>query len=127
MTPPTSKRYVENQRLSIAGEARAANFLVNLGYRILARRYRNKFGEIDLVAQKAKRIAFVEVKTRSQDHFGDPLESITAWKLRSIFRASRVFLAQWPGAAALEVEYLGIGIQTGGESPGVDCVSLFPD
>lgn len=127
MPPSSSNKYEDNQRLAIAGETHAADFLSALGYRILARRYRNKFGEIDLVAQKAGRIAFVEVKTRSQEQFGDPLESITAWKLRSIFRASRVFLAQWPGATALEVEYLGIGIQTGGKKPGVDCVSLFPD
>ena len=52
-------------RTGLSAESRAAAFLMAKGYRILAKRFRTPYGEIDLVARKRNLIAFVEVKARA--------------------------------------------------------------
>ena len=52
-----------------AGEVLAARFLRSKGYTILVSNYRTRFGEIDIIAVDAQYIAFVEVKTRSEDAY----------------------------------------------------------
>ena len=54
------------------------------GYAVLARRYRTKVGEIDIVAQDGPTVVFVEVKARTDDRCGHPAEAVTAWKQRRI-------------------------------------------
>jgi uncharacterized protein (TIGR00252 family) len=66
------------QALGIDGEDTAGRTLEARGYRILARRYRTRFGEIDLVARQGDCIVFVEVKTRRGGSFGDPAAAVTA-------------------------------------------------
>src|SRR3954464_14821429 len=72
------------------GEDLAARYLTDLGYRILARNWRCRSGEIDLVAADLepgrRTIVFCEVKTRSGLGFGDPLEAITWAKGRRLGR-----------------------------------------
>lgn len=55
-----------------AGEVLAARFLRSKGYTILVSNYRTRFGEIDIIAVDAQYIAFVEVKTRSEDAYYAP-------------------------------------------------------
>ena len=55
-----------------------------MGYAILARRYRTRYGEIDIVAQDEDTLVFVEVKARRTDRFGTAAESVTGWKQRRI-------------------------------------------
>ena len=54
----------------------AANFLKKKGYKILAMNYKNKIGEIDIIAKDKNIIVFVEVKARSSKLFGHPFEAI---------------------------------------------------
>lgn len=75
-----------------AGENHAADFLIAKGYRILARNYRTREGEIDLVAQYKKTLVFVEVKTRAYKAFGGPLAAVTPAKQRKIALAATHFL-----------------------------------
>jgi putative endonuclease len=79
-------------------EARAAWWLRCKGYRILARRYRGGGGEIDLIARRARTIAFVEVKGRAD--LDDATFSVTPWKMRRVARAARAWLAANPPPAA---------------------------
>jgi putative endonuclease len=65
-------------------EDRACEELVSRGYAILARRYRTRVGEIDIVARDGQVIVFVEVKARVDHHCGHPAESVTRWKQRRI-------------------------------------------
>ena len=54
------------------------------GYAILARRYRTRYGEIDIVARDGATLVFVEVKARASAEFGPPAEAVTPRKQRTI-------------------------------------------
>ena len=64
------------------------------GYEILARRYRTRYGEIDIVARHGAVTVFVEVKARMHDDFGGGAEAVTAWKQRRIAKMAMDFLAR---------------------------------
>ena len=76
------------------GEKVAADFLKKKGYRILEMNFRTKTGEIDIVAEHKKTIAFVEVKTRSGVSLGRPETSVNEVKQRKLFRVAELFLAK---------------------------------
>lgn len=76
-----------------SAEALAALFLERRGLKILARNYRCRFGEIDLVAENGATLVFVEVRARRSEGFGGPAESITAAKRRRLVAAARHYLA----------------------------------
>ena len=78
------------------GEKQAAGYLHQKGYRLLAAGYRCRMGEIDLIAQTGRELAFVEVKLRRNANFAEPREQVTAAKQRRILLAARHFLAQHP-------------------------------
>lgn len=78
-----------------AGETAACLLLEQKGYRILARNYRCKTGEIDIVAQRKNVLAFVEVKTRASSvAFGGPIAAVTAAKQRKIASAATSFIKE---------------------------------
>ncbi|WP_191931473.1 YraN family protein [Arthrobacter bussei] len=81
-------------QLGRRGEATAAQYLERAGLRIVDRNWRCPAGEIDLVAVDGSTLVIVEVKTRSSDDFGQPLESITASKLERLY----VLASQWARA-----------------------------
>ncbi len=80
------------QRLAVLGESEAERTLRNRGMRVLERRYRRRFGEIDLIAEEGDRIVFVEVKTRRGSGFGRPAEAVTPLKQRRLARVALAFL-----------------------------------
>jgi putative endonuclease len=82
------------QILGKQGEDLAARELRRLGYAILARRYRTKFGEIDIVAEDAGAVVFVEVKARRTTKFGEAAEAIPIWKRRRIAAMALDYLAR---------------------------------
>jgi putative endonuclease len=65
------------QQLGARGEALAAEWYVDNGYQVLARNWRCRDGEIDLIVCRARTIVFCEVKTRTSTAFGVPAEAIT--------------------------------------------------
>ena len=73
-------------------EDRAARFLAEQGLRIVARNYRTRMGEIDLIAQDGATLVFVEVRMRSSARFGGALGSITPRKRSRIAAAARHYL-----------------------------------
>lgn len=76
------------------GEDLACRKLRRLGYAIVARRYRTRHGEIDIVAMDAGVLVFVEVKTRSSERFGTPLAAVTPVKQRRLTRMALDYLAR---------------------------------
>jgi putative endonuclease len=73
-------------RLSLGklGEDAACRELARRGYAVLVRRFRTRYGEIDIVARDGPTLVFVEVKTRSSDRFGVPAEAVTGRKQAKI-------------------------------------------
>jgi len=82
------------QLLGILGENIACAELEQRGYAILERRYRTRYGEIDIVARDGDCTVFVEVKTRDGSDFGDGAEAVTPWKQRRIAKMAVDFLAR---------------------------------
>lgn len=82
------------QETGTRGEDLAAQTLTRQGYVILARRYRTRFGELDIVAQDGPTMVFVEVKARRSDAHGSAAESVTPWKQRRIAAMALDYLAR---------------------------------
>ncbi len=72
------------QILGNSGEAVAVRYLKKKKYKILELNYRNKLGEIDIIAEDEGTIVFIEVKTRQTPSFGSPKEAVTKKKQRNI-------------------------------------------
>jgi putative endonuclease len=79
-------------RLGKTGEDLACRELQRRGYEIVARRYRRRSGELDIIARDGATIVFVEVKTRRGRMFGDAVEAVTAWKQRRMSRLAAEYL-----------------------------------
>jgi len=75
------------------GEDLAVQELERRGCAILARRYRTRFGEIDIVAESGGEVIFVEVKARRSAAFGSADESVPGWKQRRIAAMALDYLA----------------------------------
>ena len=82
------------QNLGKIGEDLACAELQRRGYAILARRYRTRFGEIDIVARDSGTVVFVEVKARSNDEFGGGAAAVTGWKQRRVAQMATDYLAR---------------------------------
>lgn len=80
------------QELGKLGEDLACGELSRRGYEILARRYRTKYGEIDIVARDGPTIVIVEVKTRDGRVFGAGAEAVTGLKQRRMLRMGTEYL-----------------------------------
>ena len=93
-----------------AGEVLAARFLREKGYEIWAGNYSCRFGEIDIIAAKGPYLAFVEVKTRSEDGLYAPAEAVTPAKQKRIFKTALLFLQQY--AVSLQPRFDVIEITT---------------
>ena len=76
------------------GESVAVAFLKKKGYRILEKNFRSKVGEIDIIAEQAGVIVFIEVKARSNHEFGHPFNAVTPAKQKKIVQTAQTFLAQ---------------------------------
>lgn len=93
--PSNSKPMADRQRAEKRGrrgETLAAIALMAKGYRILARRVRTPFGEVDLIAQRGKLVAFVEVKARRTETLA--LEAVTPKAQTRISRAAEAWMSR---------------------------------
>ncbi|SFW33234.1 YraN family protein [Nitrosovibrio sp. Nv17] len=73
-------------------EQRAEAFLLHQHLRLLARNYRCRYGEIDLIMQDGEVVVFIEVRLRTHAAFGGPAASITASKQKRLLRSARHYL-----------------------------------
>lgn len=77
----------------ISGEIEAKQYLENSGYKVIETNVNFPgVGELDIVATDGNVLVFVEVRTRSDNVFGNPLETVTPAKIRKIVAASRRYL-----------------------------------
>jgi putative endonuclease len=82
------------QSLGKLGEDLACAELARRGYVILERRYRTRYGEIDIVARSGGSLVFVEVKAREGSEFGGGEAAVTIYKQQRIIRMAIDFLAR---------------------------------
>ena len=96
------------------GEHIATVLLQKKGYAILARQYRTRWGEIDIIAQKERYLVFVEVKTRSQGAIADPAEFVDQYKQERIIQTAKLFLAQNPTEKQPRFDVIEVFLQKDG-------------
>jgi putative endonuclease len=75
------------------GERIACRFLLRQGFDILARRYRSRSGELDIIAFEKETLVFIEVKSRSSRKFGEPWEFVDWQKQQLLRRTAEDFIA----------------------------------
>ena len=85
---------LQRARLGSAGEDLAARWLENRGFVLLARRWRCRLGEIDIVGYDGDTLVFIEVKTRTSSLFGHPEETLRIGQRARIVRAALAFMRQ---------------------------------
>ena len=76
------------------GESLACERLEQEGWRVLERNWRHGHSEIDIIAQRGHTIAFIEVKTRSQNAYAPPAGAVTAGQRRRIILAAVAYLQE---------------------------------
>ncbi len=81
-----------NDRLGREGEDLAARYLEEAGLRVIDRRAKTKYGELDLVALDGGEVVFVEVKTRCGGAYGRPEEAVTKAKRGHLRRSALAWL-----------------------------------
>jgi putative endonuclease len=103
------------------GERHAAAHLERLGFDIVARGFRTRFGEIDLIASDGVTLVFAEVKTR-RDGSGHPWEALHDAKRRQVRRmaASYLALTDRPFAPELRFDAIGVVVDTAGDLVSLD-------
>lgn len=79
-------------RTGTLGEELAARFLTRSGMTVIARNYRTRFGEVDIVARDTDGVVFVEVRTRRSTAFGTAEESLILTKRRHLVLAALQYL-----------------------------------
>jgi len=99
-------------QMGALGEQLAVEHLTSLGLQIVARNWRCRYGEIDVIAEDIDRtVVFVEVKTRTGDGFGGLAEAVTPQKVRRLRRLAAVWLAgqdqRWP---AIRLDVIGVRV-----------------
>src|SRR3954451_15974999 len=105
------------------GERLAAEHLERLGYAVVARNHRTRFGEIDLIACDGTTLVFCEVKTRRGR--GEPWDALHAGKRAQVRRMARAYLADAPDrprAAHLRFDAIGVAIDARGRLTRLDHV-----
>ena len=100
------------ERLGRQGEDIACRELRRRGYAILARRFRTRRGEIDIVARDGDVLVFVEVKARSSRGFGGALGAVTPRKQRRVMAMAQRYMAQ-AGWSARPCRFDVVTVQAG--------------
>ncbi|WP_163750063.1 YraN family protein [Mycolicibacterium helvum] len=108
----TSEPTLTRTELGALGEKLAVDHLISLGLQILARNWRCRYGELDVIAAGPDRtVVFVEVKTRTGDGFGGVEYAVTPSKVRRIRRLAGLWLAgQDQSWAAIRIDVIGVRI-----------------
>lgn len=118
-TKISQKSSSNTRAIGDVGELTAAAKLERLGHEIVARNWRTKYCEIDIVSRKGGTYYFTEVKYRKNADFGDGLSAITAKKLKQMNFAARIF-AHANGLSDTDLRLLAISVS--GNPPKIDAI-----
>jgi len=101
--PTASPARVAAFRTGVSAESRAAAYLMAKGYRILAKRFRTPYGEIDLVARKRNLLVFIEVKARAS--LDEAAYAVTPRQQGRIIDAAQAWLMTHPEHAEFDLRF----------------------
>ncbi|BBZ45036.1 YraN family protein [Mycobacterium parmense] len=109
----TTHKTMTRIQLGAMGEALAVDHLTRSGLRVVARNWRCRYGELDVIAcdEATGTVVFVEVKTRTGDGYGGLPNAVTGQKVRRLRRLAALWLAgqdrRWP---ALRIDVIGVRV-----------------
>lgn len=83
---------INNKTFGKWGENKAKEYLLKLGYLLIAENWQNRYGEIDLIFLDNNQVVFVEVKTRRNSNYGPAIEAINKNKQLQIIKMVEMFL-----------------------------------
>lgn len=111
--------------LGSSGEDYAAKLLSERGYQVIARNFRTKVGEIDIVAREKETLIFVEVKTRASTKYGLPHEVVNQKRILRITRAGQIFVGKYyPKITKLKIMVVSL-IMENGKIPSVKIIDVI--
>lgn len=114
---------MDNLILGKKGEEIACEYLQKQGYKLLAKNFRSKLGEIDLIFLDRGVLVFVEVKTRGDKRFGEPEEAVTPYKIRSIIKTGQYFSLLHPELPeALRIDVVAILMKNENEAENIKLI-----
>lgn len=115
-----NEKPMTTRQIGDKGEQAAADWLTARGHEIVARNWRTRYCEIDIVSVKGEVLYFTEVKYRKNDDFGDGLAAITAKKQRQMRFAAELFLAGKPECSGMAAKLLAASVS--GDPPAIQAV-----
>ncbi len=115
-----NEKTMTTRQIGDKGEQAAADWLTADGHEIVARNWRTRYCEIDIVSVKGEVLYFTEVKYRKNDDFGDGLAAITAKKQRQMRFAAELFLAGKPECSGMAAKLLAASVS--GDPPAIQAV-----
>ena len=105
---------VDRRALGISGEDLAAAWYEANGYEVLARNWRCRAGELDLILRKGPEVVFCEVKARRTDRWGEPAEAVGHAKQARLRRLAAVWLRQRrPGSIDIRFDVVSVIVRRG--------------
>jgi len=97
------------------GEKLAAEYLVNLGMKVIVRNWRTGHLEIDIIAETEKEVIFIEVKTRNNDYLADPFEAVNRKKQRHLAKAAHIYMVDSNNDKSFRFDIISVIINQFGE------------
>ena len=106
----TIDKRTQKQKTGAVGESIAEQFLKQKGYKIIEKNYRKKWGEIDIIAEKANTVRFVEVKTVSRESRAvhRPEELVDCRKLTKVARTAALYMEMTRDRREFQLDVVGV-------------------
>lgn len=111
----------ERMRMGQVSEELVARELVRRGYNLVARNFRTRRGELDIVARRASEMVVVEVRSRRNDRGGEALDSVQAGKRQKVRRTAEWFLSRRP-VDYREVRFFMATVNWVGDQPTLEII-----
>ncbi len=102
-----------NKKVGGEGEKAAVKHLKKQGYKIIKTNFLVRGGEIDIIAEKDGYTVFVEVKTRTSDGYGNPIEAVGDIKQRRLLHAAQVYMMN-NGVTDVRFDVIGVSCEVCG-------------
>ena len=117
---------LHNRTLGQQGEALAADYLAARGYKIIERNFRAGHQELDIIAEQADILHFVEVKTRRTDQYGLGENAMHKRKLVSLLQAIDAYLDRFDKEPEWQLDLIVVELQMKGQPQIIHYESLGP-